>query len=93
MKKGSFLLATATGVSLMSSSCAGNDKPAEFIELSNGYGLTKTGENYYVIKPASAKEFNSADIERLLKNGDAIKLDKEMLAKMNELTSSIDVLL
>lgn len=92
MKKKSFLFATTAGVSLFLASCAGTCDSEGIVELSNGYGLTKANDSYYLINPDSMKEFRASDINGLIKDKKAIEIDKERLAKINEITSSIEVL-
>jgi trehalose-6-phosphate synthase len=92
MKKKSFLLATTTGISMFLASCSTTCDSEGMVVLSNGYGLTKAKDSYYIVNPDSMKEFQASNLDALIKNKKAIKIDKERLRRINEITSSIEVL-
>ncbi|MCJ8289233.1 MAG: hypothetical protein HRT58_08315 [Crocinitomicaceae bacterium] len=93
MKNKSFLLATTAGISMFLASCSATcDSEGSIVELSNGYGLTKANDSYYIINPDSMKEFQASNLDALIKNKKAIEIDKNRLERINEITSSIEVL-
>ncbi|MFT5778416.1 MAG: hypothetical protein ACI837_001372 [Crocinitomicaceae bacterium] len=92
MNKKSFLIASTACISMLFASCSTTCESEEFIELSNGYGLAKSGDDYFIINPDSMKDFKPTEIEAGIKDGTALKIDADDLKRINDITSTIHLL-
>jgi len=94
MKRKSFLLAAATGATMLfksPSASASKPKTNEFVILSNGYGLTEWEGSYIVIAPDSVKDFKQEDTLSFLKHGRAARIDPAMLSNLNKLSEKVAI--
>ena len=101
MKRKSFLLAAATGVTFLfkpftssakasKSAKSKNEGSAnEFTRLSNGYGLTEWKGNYYLIGPSSLNEFDQKNMLSLIKHRQIARIDAVDLGRLNTIHEKI----